>query len=81
MSGTLLQIIGVLAVIVIFATVLIRPAGIFAVILAVGVVIAAVVVSWRDVDQYRAQQRAALATTQQQDSAALAGSAALPSRP
>jgi hypothetical protein len=57
MSVTL-QILGAVAVIVLFATILIRPAGIFLAILAVGLVIAGIVVSWRDVEQYRAQKAA-----------------------
>jgi hypothetical protein len=58
MAGTLFQILGVVAVIALFATIVIRPAGVLLAILAVGFVIAAIVVNWRDIQQYRLQKAA-----------------------
>jgi hypothetical protein len=75
MSATL-QILGAVAVIVLFATILIRPAGIFLAFLAVGLVIAGIVVSWRDVEQYRAQKAAG-----QQPQTTAAAPAPLPEYP
>ena len=63
------QILGILALIAVVVTLFVRPSGILAVVLAVGVVVAAIVVSWNDVEQYR-QQRAANAAFQQENSAA-----------
>ena len=80
MSGTLLQILGILAVIVLVGTLLARPGSIFAVVLAVGVVVAAIVVSWRDVEQYR-DQRAATAAFQQENATASAGVSVPPPSP
>jgi len=67
----LLQILGIVAIIALVATLLIRPASIVAMVLAVGVVGAAIVVSWNDVEQVR-QQRAANAAFQQENAAASA---------
>jgi hypothetical protein len=52
----MLQIIGVLAIIALVVILFIRPASIVAVVLAVGVVGAAIVVSWNDVERVRAQR-------------------------
>ena len=80
MSGTLLQILGILAVIVLVGTLLARPGSIFAIVLAVGVVAAAIVVSWSDVEQYR-DQRAATAAFQQENAAASAVTVPPPNPP
>jgi predicted membrane protein len=56
MSGQFWQILGIVAVIVLVATLLARPAGILAMVLAVGVVVAAVIVTWTQVDTYRTQK-------------------------
>jgi hypothetical protein len=69
MSGTLLQFLGIVAVIALVATILIRPSGIVVVVLAVGVVIAGIVVSWHDVVQYREQQAAVREFNQRQTEA------------
>ena len=58
-----LQILGALAVVVLLATVLLRPDGIVLPILAIGFVIAAIVTSWRDVEQYRIQKTTTLPVT------------------
>jgi hypothetical protein len=67
----LVEIFGVLAVVAVVAALLVRPAGALAIVLAVGVVGAAIIVSWNDVEQYR-QQRAAQAAFQQENAAASA---------
>jgi hypothetical protein len=67
----MLQVLGILAVVAVVFTLFIRPASIIAVVLAVGVVGAAIVVSWHDVEQVRAQ-RAANASFQQENAAASA---------
>jgi len=54
-----LQILGALAVVVLFATVLLRPDGILLPILAIGFVIAGIAVSWHDVEQYRVKKAVA----------------------
>lgn len=59
MSSTLLQVLAILAVIVLLTTILIRPTSILLAILAVGFVIAGIVVSWRDVEQYHIRKAAA----------------------
>ena len=79
MSGTLLQVLGILAVIVMVTTLLMRPGSLVAVALAVVAVVAGIVVSWRDVEQYR-QQRA-VAATQQSETAAATPAPAPPSYP
>jgi hypothetical protein len=65
------QLFGILLVVSIVVAVLVRPAGALAVVLAVGVVGAAIIVSWNDVEQYR-QQRAARAAFQQENATASA---------
>jgi hypothetical protein len=55
MSATL-QILGAVALIVLFATILMRPGGVLLAVIAVGFVIASITVSWRDVAQFRAQK-------------------------
>ncbi|MBV8776319.1 MAG: hypothetical protein JO032_02500 [Alphaproteobacteria bacterium] len=74
MSTTVLQIIGILAVIAIFVIVFVRPAGVLFAILAAAVVIAAIAVSWRDVEDYR-HQRQETVTSQQAIDAATAAAA------
>lgn len=59
MFGTVLQALGILAVIVVFATFLLRPAGVLPIVLAIGLVVAAVIVSARDVDRYWQQREQA----------------------
>jgi hypothetical protein len=65
------QLFGILLVVSVGVAVLMRPAGVLAVVLAVGVVGAAIVVSWNDVEQYR-QQRAAEAAFKQENASASA---------
>jgi hypothetical protein len=76
MSGTLLQILGILAVIVLVAMVLLRPAGMIVAVLAVGVVVAAVIVNWHDVEQYRHQRSLVESSQQAIASATIAAAAA-----
>jgi hypothetical protein len=64
----LLQILGVVLVLALVFTLFIRPGATVAVLLAAAVVGAAVVVSWNDIAQVRAQ-RAAQAGFQQQNAA------------
>jgi len=59
MSGTLLQILGFAAILLLFATVLLRPDSLFLGVLAIGLVIAGIAVSWHDVAQYRMKKAAA----------------------
>ncbi len=54
-----LQILGAIAVVVLFATVLLRPDGVLLPILAIGFVTAAIVTCWHDVEQYRMKKAAA----------------------
>lgn len=65
----LLQILGVVLVLALVFTLFVRPGATLAVILAVGVVGAAIVVSWNDIQQTRAQQAARAAFVQQSASA------------
>jgi uncharacterized membrane protein (GlpM family) len=64
-----LQIVGIVAIIALTAMLVLRPSGIVPVILAFAVVVAAIVVSWRDVEQYR-QERAASSEFQQRSTTA-----------
>jgi hypothetical protein len=64
-----LQILGVVLVVALVFTLFIRPGAIIAIALAFGVVAAAVVVSWKDVEQTRAQHSAQAASVQQNASA------------
>jgi len=61
----LLQILGVVLVLALVFTLFIRPGATIAIVLALGVVGAAVVVSWDDVQQARAQRAANVALQQQ----------------
>jgi hypothetical protein len=65
----LLQILGVLAVVALVITLFVRPGAVLAMVLAVGVVGAAIAVSWNDIEQSRAQ-RAANAAFQQENAPA-----------
>lgn len=68
MSSEFWQIAGIVAVLILVAVVLARPASILAVVLAFGVVIAAIVVTWQQVETYRAQKAANAAVVQPQAS-------------
>jgi hypothetical protein len=61
MWPSLLQLLGIFVVVVLFMAVLLRPAGVLAMLLAVGIAVAAVVVTWNQVATYRAQKAAAAA--------------------
>ena len=63
------QLFGILLVVSIVVAAAVRPAGVVAMVLAVGVVGTAIIVSWNDVEQYR-QQRAARAAFQQENATA-----------
>jgi len=67
----LLQILGAALVVALVFTLFIRPGATLAILLAFGVVVAAVMVSWNDVEQVRTQH-AAQAASRQQDVTALA---------
>jgi hypothetical protein len=69
MTGMLWQIVGILIVVGLVATLVVRPYGVVPVVLAFAVVIVAIVVSWNDVAQVR-QQRAAAAAFQQENASA-----------
>jgi len=56
------------AIIILVATLFARPASILAMVLAVGVVVAAVIVTWQQVETYRAQKAANAAIIQPQAS-------------
>jgi hypothetical protein len=83
MTSAALQLLGVLAILTIFVIVFVRPAGILFAILATGIVVAAIVVSWRDVQQYR-HQREDIVSSQQAvtnaEAAARAANAPTPAR-
>jgi hypothetical protein len=70
----LLQILGAALVVALVFTLFIRPGAILAILLAVGVVVMAVVVSWNDVEQVR-MQNAAQAAPQPPDVTAQANTA------
>ena len=65
----LLQILGIILVLALVFTLFVRPGATLALVLAVGVVAAAIVVSWNDIEQTRTQH-AANAALQQQNAAA-----------
>jgi predicted negative regulator of RcsB-dependent stress response len=67
----LLQLLGILAFAAIVVALFVRPAGVLAIVLAVGIVGAGIIVSWNDVEQHR-QQRAAQAAFQQEKASASA---------
>lgn len=62
----MIQMLGILAVVAVVVTLFVRPSSVVAVVLAVGAVIAGIIVSWNDVEQVRAQ-RAANAAFQQEN--------------
>jgi len=76
MWTTLLQVLGILAVLAIVGVVLVRPASGLAIVLAVGVVAAAIIVSWQDVEQFRHQRAVASASEQAIATATAAAAAA-----
>jgi hypothetical protein len=80
MSGSLVQILGILAVIGLVTILFLRPGGILPVVLAVAVVVAAIVVSWRDVEQYHVQ-KAATAAFQQENASTSAAVTVPPPNP
>jgi peptidoglycan/LPS O-acetylase OafA/YrhL len=61
MSG-LWQVVGIAAVIILIAALLTRPGSVLAMVLAVGVVAAAVIVTWDQVETYRTQKAINAAT-------------------
>jgi hypothetical protein len=65
------QILGILIVLGLVVTLLVRPFGIVPVVLAFAVVVVAIAVSWNDIQSYR-QQRAIAAAAQQENAAASA---------
>jgi hypothetical protein len=64
-SGMVLQVLGILVVVAIVATFLLRPSGVFPIVLAIGVVVAGIFVSWNDIEQIRAQRAAQTAFQQE----------------
>jgi len=79
MWTTLLQVLGILAVLAIVGVVLVRPASGLAIVLAVGVVAAAIIVSWQDVEQFR-HQRAVASASEQAIATAKAAALSIPHR-
>jgi hypothetical protein len=75
-STALLQFVGILAVVAIVLIVFFRPGGLLPVALAVAVVVAAIIVCWRDVEQYRHQRALTEASQQAIASATNAAAAA-----
>ena len=75
----MLEILGIAVVVALVVTLFVRPSTAVAVILAVGVVGAAVAVSWNDVEQTRAQRDATNAALERQStSAAVTAQSAAP---
>lgn len=54
----MLEVLGVLAVLALVFTLFLRPGATVAIILAIGVVGAAIVVSWNDIEQTKVQRAA-----------------------
>lgn len=77
----MLEILGVLAVVALVFTLVLRPGATVAIILAVGVVGAAVAVNWNDIKQTRAQQVANAAAVPPPNAAAQANVTAPPPAP
>ncbi len=67
----MLQILGIVAIIAMVATLFSRPSSTVAVVLAAGVVVAAIIVSWNDVEQTRAQREAVNSALQRQSTSAV----------
>jgi uncharacterized membrane protein len=76
MHGTLLQVLGILAVIAMVLALLFRPGGAAAIVLAVVAVVAGIAVSWRDVERSREQR--ALAAAERSQIAATAPAPTIP---
>ena len=58
---TLVELLGIASAVCLLVALLARPVGLFAVIFAFAIVGAAVLISWNDVQQTRAQQAASSA--------------------
>jgi hypothetical protein len=65
----MLEILGIVAVIALVMTLFVRPSGIVPVVLAIGVVGAAIFVTWNQIETYRAQKAANSEIIQPQASA------------
>ncbi|HVH78228.1 MAG TPA: hypothetical protein VM782_02460 [Stellaceae bacterium] len=74
----LLETLGILLVVALVVTLFIRPGATVALLLAAGVIIAGIVVSWNDIERTRAQ-RAANAAFQQQNASTSAAVSVPPS--
>lgn len=74
----LLQVLGAILVLALVFTLFIRPGAVLAIVLAVGVVVMGVVVSWNDVEKTRAQH--ANAANQQSASVQPSAPPSAPSR-
>jgi hypothetical protein len=66
----MLEILGIALVVILLVTLFVRPSATVAIILALGVVGAAIAVSWDDVEQTRAQRDATNAALERQSNSA-----------
>ena len=66
----MLEVLGIALVVALVATLLVRPSASVAIILALGVVGAAIAVSWNDVEQTRAERAATNAALERQATSA-----------
>jgi hypothetical protein len=66
---SLVELLGIAAAVCLLVALWARPVGLFAVVFAFAIVGAAILVSWNDIEQVRAQ-RAASTTFQQQNASA-----------
>ena len=66
----MLEILGIALVVALVMTLFVRPSTTVAIILALGVVGAAVAVSWNDVEQTRAERAATNAALERQNTSA-----------
>jgi predicted cation transporter len=65
----MLEVIGIAVVAALVITLFVRPSAVVAIVLAVGVVAAAIVVSWHDIEQTRAQSAVDTALARQNTAA------------
>jgi hypothetical protein len=66
----MLEILGIAVVVALVMTLFVRPSTTVAIVLALGVVGAAIAVSWNDVDQTKAQRAATNAALERQNTSA-----------
>jgi uncharacterized membrane protein len=66
----MLEIIGLAIVVALVLTLFVRPSAVVAIVLALGVIGAAIAVSWNDVEQTRAERAAVNAALERQSTGA-----------